>query len=67
MVKANLGIAVLARWAVAPHLNTRTLQAIPLGRRGVRRKWYAVTAKSRRAPAYLEYFIELLAEKGSLV
>lgn len=67
MVKANLGIAVLARWAIAPHLNAATLKAVPLGRRGFRRKWYAVTMKSRRPPAYLEFFIDLLAEKGALV
>jgi LysR family transcriptional regulator for metE and metH len=67
MVKANLGIAVLARWAIAPHLNAATLKAIPLGRRGFRRRWYAVTVKSRRPPAYLELFIDLLAEKGALV
>jgi LysR family transcriptional regulator for metE and metH len=67
MVKANLGIAVLARWAIAPHLNAATLKALPLGRRGFRRKWYAVTLKSRRPPAYLEFFIDLLTEKGALV
>ena len=67
MVKANLGIAVLARWAIAPHLNAATLKAIPLGRRGYRRRWYAVTVKSRRPPAYIEFFIDLLAEKGALV
>ena len=66
MVKANLGIAVLARWAIAHHLNAATLKALPLGRRGFRRKWYAVTVKSRRPPAYLECFIDLLAEKGAL-
>jgi len=67
MVKANLGIAVLARWAIAPHLNAATLKAIPLGRRGFRRRWYAVTVKSRRPPAYIKFFIDLLVEKGALV
>src|SRR5215469_18789935 len=67
MVKANLGIAVLARWAIAPHLNAATLKALPLGSRGFRRKWYAVTVKSRRPPAYLQFFIDLLAERGALV
>jgi len=67
MVKANLGIAVLARWAIARHLNAATLKALPLGRRGLHRKWYAVTVKSRRAPAYVEAFVDLLAEEGVLV
>jgi LysR family transcriptional regulator for metE and metH len=67
MVKANLGIAILARWAIARHLNAATLKAIPLGRRGFRRKWYAVTVKSRRPSAHLESFVDLLAENGVLV
>src|SRR5262249_22638213 len=67
MVRANLGIAVLARWAISRHLNAATLKALPLGRRGFHRKWFAVTVKSRRPQAYLEYFIDLLAEKGGLV
>jgi LysR family transcriptional regulator for metE and metH len=67
MVKANLGIAVLARWAIARHLNAATLKALPLGRRGLHRKWYAVSVKSRRPPAYLESFVDLLAEEGVMV
>jgi LysR family transcriptional regulator for metE and metH len=67
MVKANLGVAVLARWAVSRHLNPATLKAIPLGRRGFRRKWYAVTVKARRTPAHLVSFLNLLAEKGALI
>jgi LysR family transcriptional regulator for metE and metH len=67
MVKANLGIAVLARWAIARHLNAATLKALPLGRRGFHRKWYALTVKSRRPLKHLESFVNLLAEKGALV
>jgi LysR family transcriptional regulator for metE and metH len=67
MVKANLGIAVLARWATARHLNAATLKSLPLGRRGLHRRWYAVTLKSRRPPAYLESFVDLMAEQGSLL
>jgi LysR family transcriptional regulator for metE and metH len=67
MVKANLGIAVMARWAIARHLNPATLKALPLGRRGFHRKWYAVTSKSSHPPAHLESFVDLLAEKGALI
>jgi len=67
MVKANLGIAILARWAIARHLNAATLKAVPLGRSGFHRKWYAVTLKSRRPPAHLDSFVDILAEKGALV
>jgi LysR family transcriptional regulator for metE and metH len=67
MVKANLGIAILARWAIARHLNAATLKALPLGDRGFHRKWYAVTMKSRHPPTHLGSFVDLLADRGVLV
>jgi len=67
MVKANLGIAVMAHWAAARHLNAASLKALPLGRQGLHRRWYAVTRKSRRVAPYLESFVGLLAGKGALV
>ena len=67
MVKANLGVAVLARWAVAPHLNAATLKALPLTRKGFHRTWKAATLRAGRAPRYVAAFVELLARKGALV
>jgi LysR family transcriptional regulator for metE and metH len=64
MVKANLGIAVLARWAVAPHLSA-ALRAVPLGPSGFRRRWSAVTLATRGEPEYLRAFLELLAGDGT--
>ncbi len=66
MVKANLGIAVFARWAVAPHLKAATLKAVPLTRRGFHRKWCAATLKAAQ-PRYVDAFVELLARHGGLV
>ena len=67
MVKANLGIAVLARWAVFRHLNPATLTALPLTARGFRRAWHAVTLRSPGQPRHVGAFIELLAGQGVLV
>jgi len=61
MVKAGLGIAVLARWAVARHLNPATLKAVPLSRGGFQRTWYAATLKSKTRPVWLDAFLDLLA------
>ena len=61
MVKAGLGIAVLARWAVARHLNPAALKAVPLSRGGFQRTWYAATLKSKTRPAWLDAFLDLLA------
>lgn len=62
MVKANLGIAVLARWAAAPWLNPGLLQAVRLTKRGKFRDWTAVTRKLQRQPRYFEAFVDLLAD-----
>lgn len=62
MVKAGLGISVLARWAVAPQLKAASLRAVPLTKTGFFRKWSAVTLRQKHSPAYLTAFLNLLAE-----
>ncbi len=65
MVKAGLGISVLARWTVAPQIESGALVARPLTRHGIFRPWMAATLR-REAPPYLKEFIRLLAEEPSL-
>jgi LysR family transcriptional regulator for metE and metH len=61
LVKAGLGISVMARWAVAPHLASGALRALPLTRKGYTRKWSAARLRTRSSPAYLTAFEDLLA------
>jgi LysR family transcriptional regulator, regulator for metE and metH len=61
MVKAGLGISVMARWAVAPHIAARTLRALPLTARGLHRQWSAAMIRHKATPPYLQKFIELIA------
>lgn len=63
MVKAGLGIAVLAHWAVDPELKRHTVRALPLTRKGFVRQWSAATLKNGPMPAYMESFIKLLANR----
>jgi LysR family transcriptional regulator, regulator for metE and metH len=68
MVKAGLGLSVLARWAVAEPLNAGTLVARPLTKRGLHRQWSAALLNQALTPAYLLEFVKLLAaESGHLV
>jgi LysR family transcriptional regulator for metE and metH len=60
LVKAGLGVSVLARWAVAPQLRDRSLVAIPLTKRGFHRRWWAVTRPHETAPAYQRSLLDLL-------
>ena len=45
MVRAGLGVAVLARWAVQPMVASGRLVARSLTARGLRRRWSAVRPK----------------------
>jgi LysR family transcriptional regulator for metE and metH len=57
---AGTGVGFLARWAVAPHLESGRIVARPLGSRAVRRRWHAVTLRNQPTPAFLGEFLTLL-------
>ena len=60
LVRAGMGVAVLARWAVEREIDDGTLVAIPLTARGFPRRWYAATLRTRQS-RYLDDFVKLLA------
>lgn len=60
LTRAGIGIAVLARWAVAPELSAGTLVQVQLGRRGLPRSWVAAVRTGRTQPAYLNGFLDEL-------
>jgi LysR family transcriptional regulator for metE and metH len=62
MVRGGLGMAALARWAVAPQLASGALVGLPLTSHGLRRTWSAAYLREQRVPAYLQEFIHLLAQ-----
>ncbi|MCI0601778.1 LysR substrate-binding domain-containing protein [bacterium] len=62
MVRAGMGIAVMARWAVASYLKSRQLIGVRLTKNGVHRQWHAVTLNSKSAPTYYREFARLLSE-----
>ncbi len=58
LVRAGLGVAVLARWAVQPHVEAgRGLRAVPITGRGLFRQWRAVVP---RRIAECEYVAEMI-------
>jgi LysR family transcriptional regulator for metE and metH len=58
LAKAGLGVGVLADWAVAPYLKSGGLAGVPLTRKGLERKWLAVTLKTTRGAAYVRDFVD---------
>ena len=64
MVKANLGVSALARWAVQPQLDNGSLVALPIDHRGLERQWSAVMFKHFARAPHVKAFIDLIAKRG---
>jgi LysR family transcriptional regulator for metE and metH len=64
LVKAGLGIAILAPWAVEPHVKAKTIVARPLTARGLQRRWSAVMPKDLAKVDYLCAFVDLMADNA---
>jgi len=62
LVKAGLGVSVLARWAVQPLVDAGSIVSRPLTARGLRREWRAVMPKDLAGADYIGEFIELLGK-----
>jgi LysR family transcriptional regulator for metE and metH len=66
MVKAGIGISVIARWAALPHIRAGTLEALPLTKTGFHRHWQAAVIRGR-VPECIPEFTRLLARGPALV
>jgi LysR family transcriptional regulator for metE and metH len=64
LVKAGLGVAVLARWAVRPYVVAGGLVARPLATPLARRRWHAVMLKSTARADYVKAFVDLVARQS---
>jgi LysR family transcriptional regulator for metE and metH len=62
LVRAGLGVGVLARWAVAPHLATGSLKTVRVTEAGLMREWVVATVRRKDVPEHLTAFEDLLAE-----
>jgi len=61
LTKAQIGICVLARWAVDPHVRAGTLRAIPITAGGMHRRWYGAMRATKNTPPYLREFEQFVA------
>ena len=64
LVKAGLGVAVLAPWSVRPLLDAGTIVARPLTARGLHREWRATMPKDLARVDYVREFIDLLEKNA---
>lgn len=58
MIRAGMGVQVLAQWIVEPYLADKRLSAVRVTKKGMTRTWYTVTLKN--GPQYLNNFISHL-------
>ena len=66
MVKAEMGVLVMAKWALKPYLNDAQLRVVRVTREGLFRKHYAALLKNTSYPEYYDYFIRFLREEIEL-
>ena len=64
LVKAGLGVSVIARWAVRPLVASGALVARRFTARGVQRRWSAAMPKDLAKTDFIREFIDLLARKA---
>jgi len=64
MVKAGLGVSVIAHWAVQPLVASGALIARPLTARGLRRHWSAAMPKDLAKVDFVREFVALLGRNA---
>ncbi|TZF84776.1 LysR family transcriptional regulator [Pedobacter sp. BS3] len=62
LVKANMGVIVLANWALQPYLND-DIKAVKITPEGFFRQQYIARIRDRKYPVYFDYFIKFLREE----
>lgn len=61
LVKADVGIAILAKWSLKPHLDSGSVRGVRITPKGFLRKWQAVVPKHLAGADYIKEFCRLLA------
>jgi len=62
MVKAGVGISVLANWAVRRFIESGELVSVPVAGGVMRRAWSGAVLRQDPVPGYIHAFVGLLAE-----
>lgn len=65
MIKADMGIMAMAKWAVQPYLSD-TLKIVKIGRNGLKRKHYIAIAGEKSYPDFFSYFVQFLQNEISI-
>jgi LysR family transcriptional regulator for metE and metH len=61
LVKAGMGVSVMARWAVAPHVRAGSVITLPITAGGVKRRWSAMYRVDGSNDVFLADFAKRIA------
>ncbi|GAA6766198.1 transcriptional regulator MetR [Flavobacterium sp. CGRL1] len=66
MVKADMGIMSMAKWALQPHTKNNPIKAVKVGKNGLKRKHFIATRANETYPDYFQHFINFLQNEINL-
>lgn len=66
MVKADMGVMVMAKWALKPYLNNSQLKVVRVTRDGLFRQHFVAILNNPGYPEYYNFFIKFLKEEIEL-
>ncbi|MNS87440.1 HTH-type transcriptional regulator GltR [compost metagenome] len=66
MVKADMGVMSMAKWALQPHLKNNPIKAVKIGKNGLKRKHFIATRANENYPDYFHHFISFLQNEINL-
>jgi LysR family transcriptional regulator, regulator for metE and metH len=64
LVKAGLGVAAMARWAIEPSVRAGLLRTARLTRKGFRRRWSAAMLRDMADTPFAKDFIDLIVRRS---
>jgi len=66
MVKADMGVMSMAKWALQPYLKNGDVKAIKIGKNGLKRKHFIAIRAEKQYPDYFNQFIGFLLNEINL-
>ncbi|PKB16579.1 LysR family transcriptional regulator [Flavobacterium sp. 5] len=66
MVKANMGVMSMAKWALQPYLKNSSLKAVKINKNGLKRKHFIAIRNEKEYPDYFNHFIGFLQTEINL-
>lgn len=66
MVKADMGVMSMAKWALQPYLKNSSIKAVKIGKNGLKRKHFIAIRNEKEYPDYFNHFIGFLQTEINL-